>query len=246
MTLENVSTIEKENLKERLQKEYEEALKKADADISYKNKVYEDAQIAHRWKVENFSENDAENVWELSQEKKEKLYWNREAIIKDLKENYLKEKDTIMMRYRWKEVHLSLPAVWNFEWFKLDYFVSDKAVRKYEFVLYPELEKKLKSMKQIWEILKAVNRYMAELWVKTDWDMDYENDMQYWKTENDRCQAWVCLKDITGLDKWYWTSDKDVNGIKDTQGEWNCLYGACRFDRSNSVDRANLFLGLSD
>lgn len=38
--------------KERLQKEYEEKLAKADEDIADKNKAYEDAKIAHRWEVE--------------------------------------------------------------------------------------------------------------------------------------------------------------------------------------------------
>ena len=217
-------------------KEYEDSLK-----------TYEDAQIAHRWKVEELSENDAENVWELSQEKKEKLYRNREAIIKDLKENYLKEKYTEMMWYKWKEVHFSLPAVWNFEWFKLDYFVSNDIVYKIDFESNPELEKKSKSMKDIWEILKAVNRYMAELWVETDWNMDYENDLQYWKTKKCRCKAWDCLKDVPGLDKWYWTSDKDVDGRKDSRVFWTCSDDYCNFGRNISDDfSANLFLGLSD
>jgi hypothetical protein len=39
--------------KERLQKEYEEKLAKADADIAETEKQYEDAQIAHRGEVEN-------------------------------------------------------------------------------------------------------------------------------------------------------------------------------------------------
>ena len=233
--------------KERLQKEYEEALKKADADISDKNKVYEDAQIAHRWKVEELSENDAENVWEFSQEKKEKLYWNREAIIKDLKENYLKEDDAEMMWYKWKEVHFSLPAVWNFEWFKLDYFVSNEPLYKRDFESNPELEKKSKSMKQIWEILKAMNRYMAELWVKTDDDTDYEKDLQIWiKGGKSRCKAWDCLKDIPGLDKWYWTSDKGVDGREDSRIRWNCSSDRCYFSPYGLGLNAYLFLGLSD
>ena len=196
--------------------------------------------------MENFSENDAENSWELSQEKKEKLYWNREAIIKDLKEKYLKENDAEIMGNEWKEVHITLPAVWNFEWFKIDYFVSDKKVDNYYFESNPELEKNLKSMKDICEILKAVNRYMAELWVETDGDMDYEKDLQYWRGAKwVECGAWDCLKEITGLDRWYWTSDKNVEGVKNSRLVWCCntIFG---FARAGDGLPANLFLGLSD
>lgn len=222
-------------------------LTKAKKELEDAEKSYNEAQIAHRWKVEKFSENDAENFWELSQEKKEKLYWNRVAIIKDLKENYLKEKDAEMMWYKWKEVHLSLPAVWNFKWFKLDYFVSNDFVYKEDFESNPELEKKSKSMKQIWEILKAVNRYMAELWVENDWDMDYENDLQDWKTEKYGCKAWDCLKDISGLNELYWTGDKGVDGIKDSRVLWDCYDDDCDFTRCNGGNSsANLFLRLSD
>ena len=183
---------------------------------------------------------------ETPQEKKEKLYWNREAIIKDLKENYLKKYDAEIMWFKWKEVHLTLPAVWNFEWFKLDYFVSNDLVYERAFESNPELEKKSKSMKDIWEILKAVNRYMAELWVETDWDMNYENDLQYWKTERRGCKAWDCLKDVTGLNRWYWTSDKGETREKNSRIRWNCSDDRCYFNRYSLGLEAHLFLGLSD
>ncbi len=43
-------------------------LTKAKKELEDAEKSYNEAQIAHRWKVKNFSENDAENFWELSQD----------------------------------------------------------------------------------------------------------------------------------------------------------------------------------
>lgn len=48
--------------KERLQKEYEEKLARADEDIADKNKAYEDAQIAHRWEVEQKITKNSDNT----------------------------------------------------------------------------------------------------------------------------------------------------------------------------------------
>lgn len=184
---------------------------------------------------------------------KESLRWNKKAILNDLRENHVKiDENANYMWYKWKKVHFSLPAVWNFEWFKLDYFVSNDIVYRRHFESNPELEKKSKSMKQIWEILKAMNRYMAELWVETDWDMDYENDLQFWRDGGKRrCDAWDCLEEVTGLDRWYWTSDKAVDGREDSRVKWGCYRGICLFARRYDYGYdynyyAHLFLGLSD
>lgn len=77
--------------KERLQKEYEEKLAKADEDIADKNKAYEDAQIAHRWEVEQKITENSENKEnsEIPQDLKdfreaweERIIGSKEKIIK--------------------------------------------------------------------------------------------------------------------------------------------------------------------
>ncbi len=234
--------------KERLQKEYEKKLAEMDSNIADKNKSYKEAQIAHRWKVEAMSENDAENIWKLSQEKIEKLYWNQEAILKDLKENHVKiEENQEMLWYKWKKVHIELPAVWNFQWFKFEYFVSNDGIRKANFEQNADLESKSYSAKDLSNLLTAMNQYMKEMWVETDGDnADYSANGSLigygWGYD---CEAWECLKTITWLN-YYWLRDKDVAWKQGSRARWNCYSDRCNFYRNyNDNDSANLFLRLS-
>jgi len=241
-----INLIKSKKVKEKLQKEYEEKLAKADAGISDSEKLLEDAQIAHRGKVEESAKSSEGK--KLSTEKINDLKWNTNIILNDLKENHVKvEENAEMMWCKWKKVHIDLPAVWDFEWFKFDYFISDEAVYKRDFEKKSELEEKSYSMSDISKLLQAMNRYMIELKGKNDWDMDYEKELKYWETEKYRCDTWDCLKAITWLDYWYWLSDKDVAWKQGSRAIWVCDRDYCsflRFDFGNY--RANLFLRLSD
>lgn len=191
-------------------------------------------------------ENSENEQWR--KRKESELFWNKEAILKNLKENTVILKNVQMYWYNWNKVHINLPAVWNFEWFKFDYFVSYKGTLKpLEYESYPKLEEKLYSMKEIWELLKAMNKYMKEMGVETDGDVDYENDLKNWETSNYRCNAWDCLKDILWLNECYWLKDNNVNWRTDFRALWNCEGRCCYFDDigANHI-RANLFLKLSD
>ena len=56
-----------------------------------------------------------------TQAKKEKL----KSVIQDLKDNCIKTNDyEINHRKLWKQIHLNLPTIWDFWWFKFDCFVS--------------------------------------------------------------------------------------------------------------------------
>ena len=175
----------------------------------------------------------------------EKLKWDTDAILNDLEENHVTiEHDVEMMWHEWKKVHIELPAVWDFEWFKFDCFVSYDYVTKEDFEAEPELEKKSYSMSDISKLLHAMNKYMAELKWKNDWDMDYEKELIYGKTDNDNCNAWDCLRTIAWLYSWYWLSDKIG---KKYRRKWFCHYDSCVFCRNGGYsDSANLFLRLSD
>ena len=224
--------------KENLLKEYEEKLAKADAEISDAENSYNEAQVAHRWKVEDE---------EKSSDWKESLRWDTDAILRDLKENHVKiEENAKMMWYKWRKVHIELPAVWNFEWFKFNYFVSNDYVTKWNFEKKSELEEKSYSMSDVSKLLQAMNKYMIELGGKNDGDMDYENKLKFWETETYRCEAWDCLKAITWLDVWYWMKDKDVAGRQNSRANWGCRDYDCGFSRTAYDDFANLFLRLSD
>lgn len=166
------------------------------------------------------------NIQELTGEKKseisETLFWNKEAILKDLKEHHVKiEENAEMMWFKWKKIRLELPAVWNFEGFKFDCFVSDESIEKKsiekKFFLKKEskLEEKSYSMQEIWELLEAINTYMKELWIDSDENMDYKNDLQTrekgkFHRDVPKSKAWNYLKSIIGLDSFYWLKDKNV------------------------------------
>ena len=178
-----------------------------------------------------------------------KIKWNTDAIRDDLKKNYVKiEENAEMMWYKWKKVHITLPSIWSFEWYKFGYFISDNMVKKWEFENNPNLgEKSLFSMCDISKLLQAINKYMVEFWGKNDMNVDYENELQYWRTKNYRCNAWDCLRTITWLCDWYWLSDKDVAWRKDSHAIWYCFHTCCYFNRSDDdFNYANLILRISD
>lgn len=209
------------------------------------------SQIESIWEkmLKNAEQREAEQQ-KAEQKKTEQikeLYWDKEKILKNLKENYVKVEENVeMMWYKWKNVHINLPAVWEFKWFKFDYFVSNKIIYKKIFESNLELEKKSYSMKEIWGLLKAMNRYMKKMGVETDGDMDYENDLKFWGTRKFRCDAWDCFKKITWIDFWLWLKDKDVDWKKGSRASWNCRGDLCDFIWIGFDNYyANLFLRLS-
>lgn len=148
-----INKLKKE--KENLQKEYEEKMAHIDEEIEEKTKVYEDAQIKHRWDIE---------YWEI----KKNLIWNFVGVMEDLNNNHrtIKENSEYMW-LKWKELHLTLPAVWKFKWYKFDCFISDSKFRfdemnhynwKYNFYDIDELCK-------LWDALKA---YLEEYNINID------------------------------------------------------------------------------
>ena len=181
-------------------------------------------------------------------EKNLKLMWNTNAILNDLKENHIKiEEDKEMMWYKWKIIHIDLPKVWNFKWFRFGYFVSNITITKEEFERDPLIEKQSYSMKDVSELLQAMNEYMKELQGDNDWDMNYENGLRRRETNTIGCMMWYCLRYITCLNTWYWLKDKELSWIKGSRAIRACANGNCCFSLGDRSDNyANLFLKLSD
>ena len=148
----------------------------------------------------------------------EKIYWDEDAIMEDLKENFVTIKDATkkintwekMEDIEWKEVHFELPAVWNFKWFKFDYFVSNNTTNAKVLKKNPKLERQLYSMKEIWNLLTALRNYMKECDVLLDWHsyINYAEEMKYWKTRDWKNEAWSCLNAILWLQHAYWLKNK--------------------------------------
>ena len=209
--------------------------------------------------LESIPEEDIMKMWAKMDEAErkreeaeiEKLKWDTDAILNDLKENYVMiEEDAEMMWYKWKKVHIDLPAIWNFEWFKFDYFVSENSyswlVGKKDFWQKPRLKKKLYSIKEISKLLHAMNKYMIELKWINDGDMDYENKLKYWEAGVEKCNAWDCLKTITWLDDHYWLVDKYVQRLTSPHIRLACRDDTFCFDRYGGDVVSRLLLKLSD
>lgn len=147
----------------------------------------------------------------------ESIYWDKESVIKDLRENFVTTKDTIkkiniwknIENIEWKEIHFELPAVWDFKWFKFDFFVSNDTTNAEIFRNNSKLEKQLYSIKEIWDLLDAIRSYMIECGVQLDghWYVDYEEDFKYRKTRDCRNEVWSCLNAILGFKHAYWLRD---------------------------------------
>ena len=186
------------------------------------------------------------DIQKLTVEKKneisETLFWNVEAVIKDLKEHHVKiEEDVEMMWYEWKKVYINLPAVWEFKWFKFEYFVSYDCVFKGDFESDPELEKKSYSMKEVSNLLKAMNGYMQAMGVET---YDFESE-EYLETY--RPDATYFLTKIAWFDGMYWLKDKKVDWRKKLRTRLRCWFDGWSYPRIRYDDYvAKLFLRLSD
>jgi len=187
-------------------------------------------------------------------DKKEELYWNKDAILKDLKENHVTVyENQEMMWYKWKIVEINLPWAWE-DYNPFKYFVSYKLVRKDTFESNPELEKNSYSMEEVWNLLKAINNYMKAMGVEIDTDVDYENDLKTWehytkkgKLNNHKSVAWDCFNDIAWLNDWYWLKDKDVAWSVGSRAHWhnNFDYSEIVPTFYNDLYSAHLFLKLS-
>ena len=176
----------------------------------------------------------------------ESLYWNKEAILNELKEKHVDiEENVEMLWYKWKKVHINLPKVWNFKWFKFDYFVSESSVRKNELEKKPELVEKSYSMKEVWELLQAMDEYMKEQGVEMCSVVNRENYYKYWIKGEFKFGVWDCLKMLTWLNKKYWLIDKNV-AWQNSRVTLDCSHDVCSFDSYiKDYNRNYLFLKLS-
>ena len=121
-------------------------------------------------------------------------------------ENTKKEKTEIMW-FPWNNVHVELPALWSFNWFKFDYFVSDLSfqVDENDIKNNPELEQRLYSKSEIWEFMSAMHSYMKECWI---------DDLSSWISwGNNNSDIYIFLEDMLNLNHLenYILQNKDKN-----------------------------------
>jgi len=135
--------------------------------------------------------------------KKMELYYNIDAILKDIKEKYVEIiEDKEYLWLKWKVINLCLPPVWNFEWFNFNFFVSSENISEnkpsayYEWQDYPFCKKE-----DISKLLTAMKRYLYEYGIISD-----SNNLDY-KSNTTNFISWYYLEKILGLNGSYWLWD---------------------------------------
>jgi hypothetical protein len=175
-----------------------------------------------------------EEKWSTEIKPNPKLMQNPTAILKDIQKNHVKvEFDKELFWVKWRFVHLELPEVWNFKWFKFNCFISKwEPLKPGEFKANPNFENQSYSVEEIANLLKAINEYMKAYWVETDWDIDYINGLKNRDYENGKkkSKAWLDLAN------YIWLTDC-IYRLKDYEEDkywkkkyiwWNC------YDKNNS------------
>ena len=194
-------------------------------------------------------------IQELMGEKKneisETLFWDKEAILKDLKENHVKiEENVEFMWYKWKKIHIDLPSVWSFKWFKFDCFVSKDSTDGRIFNKNSGLEKKCYTVKDISDLLNAVDEYMELYWIKTEWSVDYEEELNWGSSGFVEFDTWNYLHRITGLNYYYRLKDRSnkrtIGSKKNMPAKWSCRDKSNFFLYDTVDSNANILLKLSD
>ena len=131
-------------------------------------------------------------------ENDEIIYWEVDELINNIKENFVEEKQWEYLWEKWKDIHVKLPAKWEFSWYETTFFISDSKFDKVDIELNKKIYESLTWAEQsdMWPLLKAIKKYLEANWIKTELVIPATND-------------WVettvghCLKKILWLDDYY-------------------------------------------
>lgn len=169
-----------------------------------------------------------------NQEKREpnpELFWNEEAIIKDLKENYIKiEDDAEIMWKKWKIVHINLPKIWDFDWLNFKCFIWNDALWPDEYdEIYNKLNNQFYTNEELFNILSSFTKYLNTFWIKNKEETEIYNTGGYVTRYINR-NIWKYLKDIFKVDdpnNWLYGTKTGKNhkwGISFKSNEVRFLY----------------------
>jgi len=92
-----------------------------------------------------------------------RLIWNEEAVIEDLRNNHVRiEKKKEIFGKKWTIIHIELPAIWDFKWYKFDWFISKEKVKTSSVKADSEIEEASYSAKEIDGLLHAIFEYKRQ------------------------------------------------------------------------------------
>lgn len=183
--------------KENLQKEYEEKMAKADENIVESTKAYEEAQIAHRGKVEEMSENGGElEEGEIPQELKDfREAWKERIIGIDnkSKEKIIKAAEKIPVKVETESDGSRLIEfkLWWKRWKILDPKLNSHSDDEYKYSLNRDSIKHIDDTVKLW-------------WMR--WD-----DVEEWNNEK--------LKEYVKEKQWEWLHIAKIEEMRDFLAE---------------------------
>lgn len=208
--------------------------------------------ILEEW--EKLSENEKDELFKILKEDRtpdlEKIITNEknyDRIVKNLKKNHnIRVEKGKMMWHKWKIVHINLPAVGEFKWFKFDWFFSKDGIEKRYYEANPEYEEKSYSVDDICELLEALRTYMSLNWADIDEHRNYREDLKHNNKVRKYSRAWLCIREITWLDfdlYRYRLKDKNIDWRKGSRGVLDCREASYHFNYLNyNVAEWNLLL----
>lgn len=93
----------------------------------------------------------------------------REYIWNDLIKKHTKVGYWEVLWYQWKIIRITLPAVWDFWWYKFECFISDKSMKANEMQYNKWYKDFALSKDEMDDFNKAIREYMKSYWVKKYW-----------------------------------------------------------------------------
>ncbi len=118
------------------------------------------------------------------------IYWDRDKIL-----DYVKNKLFQIREYKstdplwfldWNEVSITLPPIWEFKWLDINCFEWKTWISIQFFRENKNLVERSYSIEEITEILKKINEFFEELWVKNVGDIRVVEDEKSY----DRVVCW--------------------------------------------------------
>jgi len=184
------------------------------------------------------------NKWEYNNNGAEWDYsTNKITHIENLIKNFVTiDKNEEIRWIKWKIIHINLPQKWKFKWYKFNFFVSEKSIDKIEFENNKKIKKKSFSIKEISNLLRALNEFLKENKIECDITNKYEQLIWIWWIW--RCLTWDVFKWITWLNSIYRLKDKNIS-VEGTQAIFNCWSDYySNFTYTGICSSANLLLKI--
>ena len=137
------------------------------------------------------------------QQKKVELWWFEQWIIDYTKEHFVKtESDAEYIDEKWELIHLELPAVWSFKWYKKDFFISFRGFNWDRYDNTPKFINNSFSKEKMDEILLVLADYLREFWITFNYDVTHQSVIWH--------EPLIMLWKILGISQWYRLKDSTV------------------------------------